>query len=510
MKKLALLSLSAVAAGAFFAGCNSSYDNSIQEDMAADVIVSSFSLTKDDSVLANLDTVFFSIDLQRGRIFNADSLPYGTRIDKLVPVITFHQGASAVNLTVKKADGTDTVYNYVTNSTDSIDFSNGPVKMAVTSLFNSFTYNYSIEVNVHKLPSDTLVWTKAEYSSLPGNAAVTAQKTVMTDGNVLCVTTDGSKFMLNKTTDPNKSWTSSVVSMPSGADVRSFNADGDTYYILAGGALYRSTNAGGSWSSTGVRMNHIYGIYQGRVIGTGNAAGAWQIVEYPQAQAQAMPEGMPVSGTSQPVLFTFPMGDSPQMVVVGGRTADGSLTNGTWAFDGSNWAKISTTPVPKALTGMTLVPYYSFYEKKAFVYTRYSVLLAMGGNDGQTNNSTIYISDDCGMTWYEASKTLQLPDFMVALHDADAVVVDQTFTDADLKLKAIGRSHTAQWMPIELAYRLPGSAYTSFMPASRATEPISSWECPYIYSFGGIKPDNKLQSTVWRATINRLMFKPIQ
>ena len=75
MKKLAILSLSAVAAGAFFAGCNSSYDNTIQEDLATDVIVSSFSLSKDDSILANLDTVFFSIDLQRGRIFNADSLP---------------------------------------------------------------------------------------------------------------------------------------------------------------------------------------------------------------------------------------------------------------------------------------------------------------------------------------------------------------------------------------------------------------------------------------------------
>lgn len=135
----------------------------------------------------------------------------------------------------------------------------------------------------------------------------------------------------------------------------------------------------------------------------------------------------------------------------------------------------------------------------------------MGGNDGKANNSTIYISDDCGMTWYEASKTLQLPDFMVALHDADAVVVDQTFTDADLNPAAIGRGMAAQWTPIELAYRLPGGAYTSgFMSASRATEPISSWECPYIYSFGGIKPDNKLQSTVRRATINRLMFKPIQ
>ncbi len=511
MKKLAILSLSAVAAGAFFAGCNSSYDNTIQEDLATDVIVSSFSLSKDDSILANLDTVFFSIDLQRGRIFNADSLPYGTKINKLVPVITFHQGASAVNLTVKKADGTDTVYNYVTNSKDSIDFSHGPMSMAVTSLYNSFTYNYTIEVNVHKLPADTLVWTKAEYSSLPGSSNVAGQKTVMTDGTVLCVTTDGSKYYLNKTVNPNTDWTSSVITMPAGADLRSFNADGDTYYILAGGALYRSADAARTWSSTGVRMNHIYGIYQGRVIGAANASGSWQLVQFPQAQAVALPEGMPVSGTSQPVMFTFPMGDSPQMVMVGGRTADGALTNATWAFDGNSWANISTTPVPKALSGMMLVPYYSFYEKKAFVYTRYSILLAMGGYDGKTNNSTVYLSDDCGMTWYEASETMQLPDFMVALHDADAVVVNQTFTDAALKPATAGRSLLSSWSPVELAYRIPGSAVIgNSMPGSRATEAITSWNCPYIYSFGGVKPDNTLQSTVWRATINRLMFKPIQ
>lgn len=100
---------------------------------------------------------------------------------------------------------------------------------------------------------------------------------------------------------------------------------------------------------------------------------------------------------------------------------------------------------------------------------------------------------------------------MVALRNADAVVVDQTYTDADLNLSTSARSLAAQWSPIELAYRIPASAtVVGSHPLGRATEAITSWECPYIYSFGGIKPDNTLQSTVWRAAINRLMFKPIQ
>ena len=57
------------------------------------VAVTSFSIAKDDSILAGLDTVFFS-NLQRAQIFNADSLPFGTRTDKLVPKMTTLEGAS--------------------------------------------------------------------------------------------------------------------------------------------------------------------------------------------------------------------------------------------------------------------------------------------------------------------------------------------------------------------------------------------------------------------------------
>ena len=66
-----------------FAGCNSE-----KEDIAtvsySSVAVEGFSLAADDSVLANLDSVFFTIDLNNALIFNADSLPVGTDVSKLV------------------------------------------------------------------------------------------------------------------------------------------------------------------------------------------------------------------------------------------------------------------------------------------------------------------------------------------------------------------------------------------------------------------------------------------
>lgn len=47
--------------------------------------VTAFSLNDNKKVLDSLSNVFFSIDLVSANIFNADSLPYGTNVSRLVP-----------------------------------------------------------------------------------------------------------------------------------------------------------------------------------------------------------------------------------------------------------------------------------------------------------------------------------------------------------------------------------------------------------------------------------------
>ena len=51
------------------------------------VAVTRFYLKADSKVMNNLDSVFFSIDLENGVIFNADSLPKGTKISTLIPLL---------------------------------------------------------------------------------------------------------------------------------------------------------------------------------------------------------------------------------------------------------------------------------------------------------------------------------------------------------------------------------------------------------------------------------------
>ena len=37
-----------------------------------------------------------------------------------------------------------------------------------------------------------------------------------------------------------------------------------------------------------------------------------------------------------------------------------------------------------------------------------------------------------------------------------------------------------------------------------------SWQCPYIYLFGGVAQNGYLLNNIWRGVINRLTFTPIE
>ena len=87
-------------------------------------LVSSFSLTKDDKVLHHLDSVFFTIDQDRGMIYNADSLPKGTNVSKLCVNMTSASTVSKVEFLVTggKVQGDKTI-TYTSTTKDTIDFS---------------------------------------------------------------------------------------------------------------------------------------------------------------------------------------------------------------------------------------------------------------------------------------------------------------------------------------------------------------------------------------------------
>lgn len=475
MTKFSAFCITILATGIGLQSCNSSSEQ-LEYEAPSSAIVKSFTLSEDSKVLDNLDKVFFSIDLGNARIFNADSMPYGTKTDKLVPVITTG-GASAIELVVPRPGQSDTTYNYLTNSTDSIDFSSGPVKLKIQSINESVTMEYTINVNVHQVKSDSLTWGNTAYSTLPTSLNyIAAQHTLKHKGAVYCLTTDGaSTYCMARSENPaTEQWTYKTVTPGFEADLETLRGSSEAMFMLdKDGMMYKSEDCGDTWTATGERYDYLIGGYGADVMATVNDGGQWYVATTGGFRAEA-PAGFPVTGTSNPIEYTFPMSDSRMVTIVGGRTAEGTLCDAAWGFDGENWAALSNQPLPKGLEGMSLVPYYVFEENEYWVATKESVFLAFGGRDADhLNVKTVYVTYDYGVTWRTGGELLQMPGSRAPMAYAQAIVV-------------------------------------SSILGSRASTAITSWECPYIYVFGGLASNDELYNTVWRGVINRLSFKPLQ
>lgn len=489
LRKIAVALALVPVAGAFVA-CNSSSYSEEDIILPSSTAVKAFSLAEDDSVVANLDSVFFSIDLVAARIFNADSLPFGTEVTKLTPVITMLETASKVELVVKRSDGVDTTYNYTANSSEAIDFTN-PVALRVTALDGRSERSYTISVNVHKSVPDSLSWTEAARTTLPTSySAPKAQRTVRNGDDFYCLTTDGTSYCLatrkgnlagkNGAVIRPESWNKESLSLAFTPRVETLTSAPSGLYILAqDGTLWESADFGSSWTSTGLKWHSIYGVHNGTVLGSLQDRGQWKSQGYPSKTYYNLPADMPVSGTSVPVSFTFPMSDRPQTLMTGGRLADGSLTGATWGFDGSQWAKVSKRDLPVAVEGVAVASYVTFVNTTGWRFKEYPSLLAFGGRkaDGSLNRK-VYVSVDYGYIWKEADVCLQLPAHLGDFADAQAYVMETEF-DGDLALQRIVSAEV-------------------------------SWKCPYIYLFGGVDPAGNLHNTMWRGVINRLQFKPVE
>ena len=110
-------------------------------------MVKSFSLVSDENILPNLDKIFFTIDLDKALIYNADSLPYGTDISGLAMKATFNNASSV--LVYYESGGTTQRYNYLYDATTKIDFTeseNGGVKMNVVAADGYSMREYMIKV----------------------------------------------------------------------------------------------------------------------------------------------------------------------------------------------------------------------------------------------------------------------------------------------------------------------------------------------------------------------------
>ena len=129
-----------------------------------------------------LDSAYFSIDLERGIIFNADSLRKGTDISKVVAKITYPDVVDRAIITMTGGSVRTGEIDYEKTQTDSIDFT-GEVTLTLGIKKFDVEKVYRLKVNVHKEEPDLLAWDEMAFAALPSRlGSPLRQKTVEMKG----------------------------------------------------------------------------------------------------------------------------------------------------------------------------------------------------------------------------------------------------------------------------------------------------------------------------------------
>jgi hypothetical protein len=170
--------------------------------------------------------------------------------------------------------------------------------------------------------------------------------------------------------------------------------------------------------------------------------------------------------------------------MVGGVLQDGKLTNATWGYDGQRWGRLDlkeNTILP-AIADAVVIPYYTYDvdSTRHRVSVKQITWLLMGGRlAGGDLSRVTYVSRNQGMTWLKGDAGLQQPNFMPSFYGAQAFVQTEVLPAKQLA------------------------------PASTETQPITEWECPYIYIVGGYASGGSVLNNIWKGQLNRLTFRPL-
>jgi len=453
-------------------------------------LITGFALQTNSEVLANLDSVHFTVDYDNGLIYNADSLPVGTDITELKVTVQFLNTVNSAVFTITGAtEQADTTITYSSSMSKSLDFT-GKTILTVTSADKSQVKDYEVKVLVHKVNPDSLAWPMAWKRDLPGyDGTATACKTVC-QGSVYRMITSGgtpSCILLTASTPDQTVWDKQRIDLPFSPDIPTLVASDNVLYMLSTeGELYSSED-GLQWTSCGVKWHSILGAYEDRALGIIAGDDDFYHDEYPRSigfVTTRVEDGFPVAHTSDMVVTENEWTVSQQAIIVGGLDSDGKALNTVWGYDGNNWGKINnshSTSLP-AITDATLFPYYT-YRPQAGVrrYARQQSWYIMGGKlaDG-TLNSKIYLSSTQGVTWTVAGAALGQPTYMPAFYGAQAFVNHETMT----------------------------AASTSNAPRHIKSFD-GSWDCPFIYLYGGYNDRGALLPNVWRGVYIRMTNYPV-
>ena len=227
---------------------------------AFDVKIPSITSDGRDTVIYARDngTLYpMTVDQVHNRIFNADSIGYGSILTKVTSSVT-----GVGTITYKYADTPNEVYLW--SYYDSIDFSR-KLLFSVTSSDGSYTRVYELNVNVEKVFPDSLLWNGPDTTGFP---VLTGIGSVIRNDSVFCFGTDtlgvrsvSSRSVLGGVWNG----TAAMTGLTDGWQGR-VTVCGGRFYTVADGTLYGSAD-GINWSSvkTGIKSIVVSGSDYGEL-----------------------------------------------------------------------------------------------------------------------------------------------------------------------------------------------------------------------------------------------------
>lgn len=457
----------------------------------ASTLVSKFSLKANSKILNNLDSVKFTIDQDRAIIYNADSLPKGTRVNALLVEFSCASNVSSREFVIKngtKLGDTTIVYNSTKN--DSIDFS-GDVTLRITSADKLHVRDYKVQLNVHKQDVDTIVWNLSGRRDLPNvTSTLNASKTVVQEDLFLCLVDNNGTYVLSSSEDPHAgTWNYTVLSLPFIPNVKSLVATTDALYILdENGELYKSIDTGESWTDCGVAWRTLIGGYANRVLGVRNDGGAFMYDEYPQRTdfiPTEVDNDFPIEDMSPLVMASNEWTSNQQAMFMGGKKQNGSLSNVVWGYDGWLWAPLSSESqqVLPALSEAALFPYYTMVASTGVSMEKRVTWMIMGGrlSSGQLNTVS-YISRNQCINWSKGETSIQQPAHMPAFYGAQVYPYSRTCSAGSTPMRSYNPGYVT---------------------------PLTEWDCIYLYLFGGYNANGDALNNVWEGVLSGLTYKPV-
>ena len=218
-------------------GCSKSDSSASLSNVAR---VTAFSFNGQDTLPGLAEAKFVVDELNdTGRIYTPDSLRYGTKINKVVPKITYQTSPSAVRFEYETG-----YYNFQTG--DTIDFTLKPLTLIVTSMDGSKKKAYHIETIVHKANPDLFTW-KCDQENIY-STSFSEQQLVHHKDAFYLFSFDGSSTKLY-TSSTGVTWQEVATNLPSTEmKVKNIFTVEDTLYYAIDSTLYFSTD-GTAWKS---------------------------------------------------------------------------------------------------------------------------------------------------------------------------------------------------------------------------------------------------------------------